>query len=96
MKKLILITFLMVGMTVLAQEKHKKQHHRNEMEQFTPEQKSQLMVKKMTLELDLLGELLNKIPKIIRGDSYLPSVGSVLICFPYIKKYNKSYPESSA
>lgn len=43
----------MAGITVLAQGNHRKQHHKNEMEQFTPEQKSQLMVKKMTLELDL-------------------------------------------
>ena len=42
----------MVGMTVLAQERNRKQHG-NEMEQFTPEQRSQLMLKKLTLELDL-------------------------------------------
>ena len=42
----------MVGMTVLAQERNRKPL-RNEMEQFTPEQRSQLMLKKMSLELDL-------------------------------------------
>jgi co-chaperonin GroES (HSP10) len=52
MKKLILLTLLMVGMTVLAQEKNRKQHG-NKMEQFTPEQQNQLMLKKLTLELDL-------------------------------------------
>lgn len=46
------MAFLMVGMTVLAQERNKKQHG-NEMEQFTPEQRSQLQLKKLTLELDL-------------------------------------------
>lgn len=52
MKKLIWMTFLMVGMTVLAQERNRKPL-RDEMEQFTPEQKNQLMLKKLTLELDL-------------------------------------------
>ena len=42
----------MVGMTVLAQERNRKQKG-NEMEQFTPEQRSELQVKKLTLELDL-------------------------------------------
>lgn len=52
MKKLILMSFLIVGMTVLAQERNRKQHE-NEMEQFTPEQRSELQLKKLTLELDL-------------------------------------------
>ncbi|MBP6758808.1 MAG: hypothetical protein KA133_06110 [Flavobacterium sp.] len=52
MKKLILMTFLMVGMTVLAQERNKRPQ-RDKMEQFTPEQRNQLMLKKLTLELDL-------------------------------------------
>jgi hypothetical protein len=52
MKKIILMTLLMVGMTVFAQERNKRQYG-NEMEQFTPEQRNQLMLKKLTLELDL-------------------------------------------
>lgn len=52
MKKLILMTFLMVGMTVLAQERNKRPQ-RDKMEQFTPEQRTELQVKKLTLELDL-------------------------------------------
>lgn len=52
MKKLIVITLLMVGMTIVAQERNRKQHG-NEIEQFTPEQRSQLQLKKLTLELDL-------------------------------------------
>lgn len=42
----------MVGMTIVAQERNRK-HHGNEMEHFTPEQRSQLQLKKLTLELDL-------------------------------------------
>ena len=46
------MALLMVGITIFAQERIRK-HQVNKMEQFTPEQKSQLMLKKMTLELDL-------------------------------------------
>ena len=52
MKKLIVMALLMVGTTIFAQEQNRKQQ-RNEMEQFTPEQRSELQVKKLTLELDL-------------------------------------------
>lgn len=52
MKKLIVLALLLVGTTIIAQERIRK-HQVNEMEQFTPQQKSQLMLKKMTLELDL-------------------------------------------
>jgi hypothetical protein len=52
MKKLIVLALLLVGTTIIAQERGRK-HQGNEIEQFTPEQKSQLMLKKMTLELDL-------------------------------------------
>ena len=52
MKKIILLAFLMVGLTVLAQERNRRPQ-RNQMEQFTPEQRNQLMLKKLTLELDL-------------------------------------------
>ena len=52
MKNLIVFAFLIVGTTIIAQERNRK-HQGNQMEQFTPEQKSQLMLKKMTLELDL-------------------------------------------
>ena len=52
MKKLFVLALLIVGTTIIAQERNRK-HQGNEMEQFTPEQKSQLMLKKMTLELDL-------------------------------------------
>ncbi len=52
MKKLIVLVLLIVGTTIVAQERNRKPQ-RNAMEQFTPEQQSQLMLKKMTLELDL-------------------------------------------
>lgn len=42
----------MAGMTILAQPRNNK-HQGNAMEQFTPEQRSELQVKKLTLELDL-------------------------------------------
>jgi hypothetical protein len=52
MKKLFVLALLIVGTTMIAQERSRK-HQGNEMEQFSPQQKSQLMLKKMTLELDL-------------------------------------------
>ena len=51
-KKLFILALLIVGTTTIAQERNRK-HQGNEMEQFTPEQQSQLMLKKITLELDL-------------------------------------------
>lgn len=52
MKKIILVALLMVGTIILAQERNKRQLG-NQKNQFTSEQRSQLMLKKMTLELDL-------------------------------------------
>lgn len=52
MKKLIVLALLIVGTTIVAQQKN-RQAQGIKMEQFTTEQKSQLMLKKMTLELDL-------------------------------------------
>lgn len=52
MKKLFVLALLLVGTTIIAQERNRK-HQGNTIEQFTPEQQSQLMLKKMTLELDL-------------------------------------------
>ena len=42
----------MAGMTIMAQPRDNK-HQGNGMDQFTPEQRSELQVKKLTLELDL-------------------------------------------
>ena len=52
MKKSFVIALLLVGTTIIAQERNRNQQG-NKMEQFTPEQQSQLMLKKMTLDLDL-------------------------------------------
>jgi protein CpxP len=52
MKKLMVMALLMVGITIFAQERNRRQQG-NEMVQFTPEQRSELQVKKLTLELDL-------------------------------------------
>ena len=52
MKKLMVLALVMVGMTIFAQERNRKQQG-NQMEQFTPEQRSQLQIKQMTLNLDL-------------------------------------------
>lgn len=46
------MTFLMAGMTIIAQPRNNK-HQGNGMEQFTPEQRTELHIKKLTLELDL-------------------------------------------
>ena len=48
----MVVALLMVGMTIFAQERNRRQQENN-MEQFTPEQRSQLQLKKMTLNLDL-------------------------------------------
>ncbi|WP_157485871.1 hypothetical protein [Flavobacterium soli] len=56
MKKMIAVALLLVGMTGFAQEKismEDKKSKRVAMEQMTPEQKNQLHLKKLTLELDL-------------------------------------------
>lgn len=52
MKKLLVLALLIVGTAINAQERNRNQQG-NEMGQFTPEQQSQLMLKKMTLDLDL-------------------------------------------
>lgn len=52
MKKLFVLALLLVGTTLMAQERNRKQQG-NDMEQFTPEQRSQLQLKQMTLNLDL-------------------------------------------
>ena len=52
MKKLFIVALLVVGMTSFAQEKEARPE-RAQMEQLTPDQRNQLQLKKMTLELDL-------------------------------------------
>jgi hypothetical protein len=68
MKKLITIALIaIISITGFAQEKKERQgkNHRNSMEKFTPEQRQELMLKKMTLELDLNASQQKDMSKII-------------------------------
>jgi hypothetical protein len=71
MKKLIIATLLVVGMSSFAQDKKEmeKRPHRDEMEKFTPEQRNQLMLKKMTLDLDLNAKQQEQMKQIIAEQS---------------------------
>ena len=64
MKKVIALAILFVGMTNFAQER-KVNPRKERMEQFTPAQRSQLMAKKMTLELDLNEQQQKELTQII-------------------------------
>ncbi|MCI4442936.1 MAG: hypothetical protein JHC39_05455 [Lentimicrobium sp.] len=66
MKKLFVLALLMVGMTILAQGRKGNQQG-NQMGQFTPEQKTELQLKQMTLNLDL-NEAQQKDMKVIIAD----------------------------
>ena len=68
MKKLFIVALLVVGMTSFAQEK-KARPERAKMEQMTPEQRNQLHLKKMTLELDLNASQQKEMSKIIAEQS---------------------------
>ena len=71
MKKSIIAVLLIVGLSAFAQEKKEmeKRHRGSEMEKFTPEQRNQLMVKKMTLELELNSKQQDQVGKIIAEQS---------------------------
>ena len=64
MKKVLIALVLLVGMTSLAQEK-KVKSERTQMEQMTSEQRNELHLKKMTLDLDLTATQQKEISKII-------------------------------
>ncbi|WP_348813839.1 hypothetical protein [Flavobacterium maritimum] len=68
MKNLIVALVLVLGMTSFAQDK-KERPSRQEMEKFTPEQKNQLMLKKMTLELDLNAKQQEQVKQVIAEQS---------------------------
>lgn len=68
MKKLFIVALLVVGMTSFAQER-KARPERAKMEQMTPEQRNQLHLKKMTLELDLNASQQKEMSKIIAEQS---------------------------
>ncbi len=72
MKNLITAAFItFISISCFAQEKHQGQRRpeRNPMEKFTPEQRNQLMLKKMTLELDLNTVQQKEMSKIIAEKS---------------------------
>ncbi len=64
MKKVFIVAVLALGLNSFAQDR-KERHSRGEMEQMTPEQRSQLHLKKMTLDLDLNAKQQEQIGKII-------------------------------
>ncbi|WKL43041.1 hypothetical protein [Flavobacterium sp. ZE23DGlu08] len=68
MKKLFIVALLVVGMTSFAQER-KARPERAKMEQMTPEQRNQLHLKKLTLELDLNASQQKEMSKIIAEQS---------------------------
>ena len=53
MKKLALMVLLVVGLSTYAQEEKKQERKGPERERLSPEQRNQLQLKKMTLELNL-------------------------------------------
>lgn len=71
MKKLFIAALLVVGLSAFAQDKKEmeKRTHRGEMEQFTPEQRNQLRLKKMTLDLDLSSKQQEQMKQIIADQS---------------------------
>lgn len=64
MKKLFIVALLVAGMTSFAQERRARPE-RAKMEQMTPEQRNQLQLKKVTLELDLNASQQKEMSKII-------------------------------
>jgi len=68
MKKVFIVALLAFSLSSVAQDR-KERPSRGEMEQMTPEQRSQLLVKKMTLELDLNAKQQDQVAKIIAEQS---------------------------
>ncbi len=72
MKNLITVALIaFMSITCFAQEKHQGQRkpEGNSMEKFTPEQRNQLILKKMTLDLDLNASQQKEMSKIIAEQS---------------------------
>jgi hypothetical protein len=67
MKKLIIAAMLITGMASFAQEK--PTHDRAQMEKLTPEQRNELHLKKLTLDLDLNDSQQKEMGKIIAEQS---------------------------
>ena len=68
MKKVFIVAILTIGLNSFAQDR-KERPSREKMEQMTPEQRNQLMVKKMTLELDLNDKQQEQVGKIMAEQS---------------------------
>jgi hypothetical protein len=64
MKKVFIVAVLAIGLHSFAQDR-KERLSRERMEQMTPEQRSQLLVKKMTLDLDLNAKQQEQVGKIM-------------------------------
>jgi Spy/CpxP family protein refolding chaperone len=67
MKKLIIAALLVVGITAFAQNRKEMGNRpdKSKMEKFSPEQRTQLMVKKLTLDLDLNAKQQEQVKQII-------------------------------
>ncbi len=68
MKKVCIVALLVIGLSSFAQER-KERHPKGEMEQLTPEQRNQLHLKKMTLDLDLNTRQQEQLTKILADQS---------------------------
>lgn len=70
-KKLIIATLLVVGLTAFAQggKQMENKPERGQMEKMSPEQRNQLMLKKMTLKLDLNAKQQEQVKQIIAEQS---------------------------
>lgn len=69
MKKLALIVLLVVGLSTYAQEGKKQERQDAERERLSPEQRNQLQLKKMTLDLNLNESQQKEIAKILEEQS---------------------------
>jgi Spy/CpxP family protein refolding chaperone len=71
MKRFIIVALLIVGLSSFAQEKKviEKRGDSAPMEKFTPEQRNQLALKKMTLDLDLNAKQQEQMKQIIAEQS---------------------------
>jgi hypothetical protein len=68
MKKMIIAALLITGMVTFAQEK-KPSERKEKMEQLTPEQRNELRLKKMTLDLGLNASQQKEMGKIVAEQS---------------------------
>lgn len=71
MKKLMIAVLLLIGISAFAQNRKEMGNRpdRPEMEKFTPEQRNLLMLKKITLELDLNEKQQEQVKQIIAEQS---------------------------